>query len=496
MASTKEKFIEQRPIEIDIDTFAGFSPIWFRNSYSTIGNKNQANDMVDIDIRDPNVLTQGPALTEMTAGVVSTLIRSILKTAVLDNVSYAIGGNTLYQISRNAVSNTSPFPHTITKSGVTNIDGEDVVFYKSAIYYFYNHSGNAGDIGKYDLGATFTDNWGSTIPTGKGTLEYAPHQAILGGDDNCYFTNGKYIGRINSDGTLDLQALDFWTDAQTASIAWNFDRLIIALNRPNIKGSNMNQSGIYSWDTVSPSWDGNPIEVSGRITALKVKNGITFVWWDDGGGSDYHNFGYVDFSGHQCKVIRTCKGPAPEFYQVGEYDGFLAWASNGIIYLWGAKDPQLPVNLFAFCSGKYNTLGGIGTPFGDLLVASTDGATNYSLAKPGTSYSQSAYFKTIVFKVSAGWTKFQIDTIMIETDELSTGAKVNFRMYYNKGGANNYDDLDSITYLSDDPYKTRFKILNKSMQVEDFQLKIDFSESTSQVKIRRILIMGNIVKYN
>lgn len=65
--------------------------------------------MVDISLIDPNIITQGfgsAALTAGTqAGAVTTLIRGILKTCTSSNVSFAVGGNKLQQITNTAVTN-------------------------------------------------------------------------------------------------------------------------------------------------------------------------------------------------------------------------------------------------------------------------------------------------------------------------------------------------------------------------------------------------------
>ena len=357
---------------ITIDSFGGFAPAWFENTFPTYGNKNQASDMKNVDITDPNVLTQGPGIANLTAGTqagaVSTLIRSILNTPTSSEISYAIGGNQLYRITPTAVINAGNFPHEIDKAAVTLEHGEDVVYHKSTLYYFYNYGGTtAGDIGKYDLDATFDDDWGSTVPTGKAVLQYGPHQAINGGYDDVGFTNGRYVGRITKDGVLAPTAVDFWENSQAVSITWNNNRFLIAVNRPNLTAS-MNQSGIYTWNGAASTWEGDPIEVNGKIGALYTKNGVTFVWWQDATDANGFNFGYI--SGLQLMPIKRYTGSLPSFYQIGEYKGFVAWVSDGLVYIWGAKDPDIAVTISQYVAAKYSTVGGIGAPFGTLLIAS------------------------------------------------------------------------------------------------------------------------------
>jgi hypothetical protein len=472
---------------IQITDFGGFVPAWFENAYPFYGNKNQASDMRNADITDPNVLKPGPDVANLT-GTVTTLIRSILKIAVSDNVSYACGGNQYYKINASAISAVSPYPHTIDKGTVTGEDAEDLIYHKSIVYVFYNHSGSAGDIMKDNAG-TIDDDWGSTVPTGMGTLQNAPHQAINGGDDDVYFANGQYAGSIRANGNLELQALDFWTNAQVSSLTWNNNRVVIAVNRPNITGSNFSQSGIYYWNGVSSSWEGDPVEVSGRIGALYTKNGVTFCWWQDGTDTGAYSFGYVD--GGRVHSLKRYKGTLPLFYQVGEYKGFVAWVSNGLIYLWGSKDPDVPVTLSQYMTGKYSTVGGIASPFGDLLIASYSGA-NYSLAKP-SGYVADFTWKTRAFTVGSSGVVSQMDIIEIETEPLTSGAKANFTLTYDK--AKSTLALNSIDYSASTNI-TKHKIMAKGPIVEDFRLDIDNVGATTLVKIRSILISGYYVKKN
>lgn len=476
--------------------FGGFCPAWFENSYPYYGNKNQASAMENINIIDPNVLTQGPGAVDLTNGdengVVTTLIGSILKTATSNDVSFAVGVNLVYQISSTTVTDDGTYPLTIDKGGVTSEDGDDLLHYKSHLYVFYNHSGDAGDIAKVDLSAdTIDPDWGSTIPTGAATLEDAPHYAINAGDDVAYFTNGKYVGKIEGT-TLDTQALDFWDDAQTVSLTWNQNRVWVAVNRPNIPGSNFNLSGIYKWDGVATSWEGDPIEVSGRIGALYTKNGITFVWSQDSTSTGGFNFGYI--SGLQLIPIKRFTGSLPNQSQVGEHKGFLAWISDNKLYLWGARDVDLPTNIFQYISGKQATVGAFACPFGGIIISSYSGS-NYSLAKE-SGYTVDSNYNFIAYKMNGPGFKAQIDLIQIETEQMSTGAAVDFTLTYDKGKSTL--SLDQIAYSTDND--TIHKILpdNKGPQIEDFRLDIDFANgsTTNPVKIRSILIQGRWIKSN
>jgi len=432
---------------ININSFGGFSPAWFENSYSMYGNKNHANDMNNVDILDPNVLTQGPGAVDLTNGdengAVTTLISSMLRGVVSSNVSYAIGGAKMYQLSATTVTNAGVWPHTITGSGT--ITGCDLVHYKGYVLYSYNDAdlGGAGvqkgNIGAYNVDTPGFDDtyWTGTL---SGTaLEDAPHYMIVGGDDVCYITNGQYIATLD-DTTDNAQGLDFWQNSVVVSLTWNQNRIWAAVNRPNVSGSNFNQSGIYRWNGVSSFWEGDPIEVSGRIGALYTKNGVTYVWWQEGISDGGYSLGYID--GTVLKILRRYKGSLPNHSQVGEYDGLLGWISDNQLYLWGSKDADIPVKLFQYASPKQATAGAWAVPFGTPLLASYSGS-NYSLAKL-SGYTVSADHTSMVFKVSGAGFKSQIDLIQVDFEPLATGAKVDTTLYYNKKALNN-NKLEKIS---------------------------------------------------
>jgi hypothetical protein len=484
---------DQEPWTISIEDFGGFVPAWFENAYPFYGNKNQASDMKNADITDPNVLKPGPGVVALTggtqAGAVTTLIRSILRHAVSDNVSYACGGNKYHKISATAVTNSGgTYPYTIDKATVTGEDAEDLVYHKSIVYVFYNHSGSAGDILKDNAGTIDVD-WGSTVPTGMGTLQNAPHQAMNGGDDDAYFANGRYIGAIRASGTLVLDALDFWTNAEVSSITWNYNRVIAAVSRPNIAGSNFNQSAVYVWNGYSSSWEGDPIEVSGKIGALYTKNGVTFIWWQDSTDTGAYNFGYIG-SG-RINPLRRYEGGLPLYYQVGEYKGFIAWASGGLIYLWGSKDIDVPIIFFQYMEGSYATIGGIASPFGELLIAS-NATTNYDIAKP-SGYVTDFTWNTKAFRVGGPGFISQVDLIEVETEPLVSGARANFTLTYDKGKSTLA--LDSIIYAVATNI-TKHKLASKYPQVEDFRIDITNASSTTLTRIRSILIKGHYILKN
>jgi len=137
---------QDNTFQIIIDNFEGLAPAYYSNSWSSYGNKGSANSLKDVDISDPSILTQGSGLENITG--TTTLITSIMKNAVSDNVTFAVGGNKVYKLTPTSVILTGGFPAIIDKSGVTGEEADDIVYYNSYLYAFYNHSSSLGDIAK------------------------------------------------------------------------------------------------------------------------------------------------------------------------------------------------------------------------------------------------------------------------------------------------------------------------------------------------------------
>jgi hypothetical protein len=476
-----------------LNGFGGFCPSYFDNAYPFYGNKNQASEIIDVSLVDPNVLAQGPGTADLTGGdengeLGSVLISSILKHVVASGVTYACGQDKVFEITSTAVSN-GDWPLSIT--GGTYQVADSLIYYKSNIYVFWNDTGTEGEIAKIVPGTPSIDvDWGSTTPTGAAHLEDAPHYAINGGDDVVYFTNGQYVGTLEGT-TLTVQGLDFWTNSETVSVTWNHNRVKIAVNRPNVAGSNFNLSAVYAWNGVSSAWEGDPIEISGEIGALYTKNGVDFIWWKDGTSTGGYYFGYL--GGSRAEPLRRYKGSLPNQNQVGEHDGLITWVTDNKIYKWGARDNDVEVKMFHYMSGEHATIGAMAAPFGDLLVSSY-ASTEYSLAK-ASGYSKSARYRTMAFNVSGVDFKSQVDLIQVEFETLSTGAKCDFTLTYDKAAST--QSLTQIAYSATDA-STRRKILNRSFQVEDFRLDISWANGsvTNPVDIRSIFIKGHYIKDN
>jgi len=470
--------------EININRHRGYSEKYYENSYSSFGDKGQANDMRNISLFDPNLIAPGPGMTALTggtqAGAVTTLIKGMLRKARTTNESYGIGGNKLYQLSATAVANAGIWPHTITHDG--SEDGEDVLHYKGKILYSYNQTGSVGDIGSYDLSSTFDDDyWTATL--GGTALTSNPHQMIAGGDDVVYIANGEYIAYLD-DTTDNDKGLDFPTGSVVNSLTWNNNRVFAAVNNPNLSGANINQSIIYKWNGYSSSWEGDPAQVNGRIGALYTKNGITYVWWEEYvSGTARLTFGIL--IGGVVQPLKTFSGNLPLYYQVGEMGPYIVWLSGQRVYAYGPVSGEVSAEMFQITSCSYSTAGALANPFGKLMLASNF-TTSYDLAVE-TNYATDSYYYTLLFPTSVGGRLNSMEYLEINFEKLTTGQRVDLTLKDSKGTSL---WTDTISYSADGAVTK--KIFNPRAEAENYQLQYSWTngQASSQIKIRSVVARG------
>ena len=129
------------------------------------------------------------------------------------------------------------------------------------LFYIYNTS-SAGNIGMYDLSATFDDDWMSTIPTGAATLNKAPHPYMEWYDGLMYFGNGRYLasfdGRTGDNGTLNTAALDLPQGWEITALFSTPNYIGVCAWRSTIGqvySGNRTESAAFLWNGVDSSFE-------------------------------------------------------------------------------------------------------------------------------------------------------------------------------------------------------------------------------------------------
>ena len=469
------------------DFLGGYAPDYMGSEFPTYGNRNMASRMRNV-FPNSHFLVPGPKPTTLTngdqVGVVNTLIRSILNRAVANNETYGVGGNKLYKLSSNTVISDANFPHTINHPTATGEVAEDVKFYRGAIYCVYNHSAG-GDILKLTLPNTFNSDFLSTIPVGKFTLQAGvPHPMEVGGDDVLYIGNKNFVSSYNGRTNVATEkALDLPPDCVIVDIKYYNQRLYITANEPDLTGDNQIKKSLYIWNLVAKSWDWETPRI-GRGGGMFIKSdGVLFIFYQDI-TSGKSSLGYID--GRQLREVTQFTGSLPQFYQITEYQGFVVWVSDNLLYAWGSGEAQLPARVFQMMKGKHGTVEAISAPFGKMFIASTDGATNFDLSR-GLNYETDANWKSMNFDISGAGRTGMVDKILMNFEKLEIGAKLNLTLRDNK---NNAFYTTSITGTG----KTRF-FEKLSKTAENLRIELDYSagSSTAPVKVKNIFVDTHII---
>jgi len=465
--------------------YQGFSPLAHLNSLTPSGNAGHASVMTNCDVLS-DLLTQGPALTNLTngtqAGVVSELINFIMDKAVADDTTYGIGPTKLFKISSTTVASggTPSWPRTITNC----TDGESVINMGGKLYYLYNTS-TAGDIGRYDLSAEFIDAWGSTTPTGFAALQKANHPSASK-EDLILFGNGRYLGTYIGDSTTLAPAkLDFGSGTSVDDVIFHANQWIIAVNS-GITGTNRTIGQVYIYDggALSSILSDEAGVGFQRIGWLYELNGIVYIAYQDLSSTGGYKIGYL--AGRQIKPLGYFTGSLPNFAQKTLFKGTILFVSSGLIYSAGAIIDEFPFQISQLADGGYATVGALAAPFGTPMVASTE-STNFKLAK-FSGYDVSCSWKSIIIPTVSGRYKGYVDEIVVLTKTLGASARCDLTIEADQ--ATSTSTTQQITGTS-----KRKHIFNNFglITLEDFRIALSWANgnASNDCAIREIQVFGH-----
>lgn len=369
------------------------------------------------------------------------------------------------------------WPQTITGM----ISGESLVRLKQNLYGFYN-GGEDGDIFKMPLNTETIDNtWGSTTDL---KLELAPHPAAVK-EDIMIFGNGRYLGvYIEGSSILDTQKLDFGEGSEVADVVFHANVWWIAVNYGEGKRG---QIYLYDGSAISNLLSDEAGIGDQKIGFLYVLNGIVYVSYDDN-SSEGFSIGWL--SGRQIKPLRYFSGTLPNHRQKALYKNTIIFVSEGDIWSCGAPVEQLPIQISKLADGGYSTIGGIASPFGTPLVASSDGSGNFRIAK-FSGYSSDSNWKSIFVDITSGRLLGKVNTIIVNTKPLVGSARCDITLEGDQGAYTS----SSFTVATANKTRHVFKAINLKA-VPDIRLVLSFAngDGTNTCPVRKVSIMGNFVE--
>jgi len=450
--------------------FGGYAPAYWTNSYSSIGNSNQANAMVSVDLTDPSVLKQGPGLANLDGDTNPTgTIKGITKYVTSADKAYGISATKIYEITSTAIVEKSP------DSAITG--GEDICLYGDKLKFSHDT-----DIGSADNPwANPNENWWTTTLSGTALQSGEVHQLLVAGTTGLMTVlDGSWVGSWDgtADGGTTQKAFDTQdTDIHLVSQVYNQNRFWFAGNKPNASGRN--EASIFVWDGNSASWE-NQIKIDGKIGTLFVMNGITFVIYTKNLADTVCTLGYID--GVQVRDIKNYDGSLPSWYQTCQYKDFTLWASGTDLMAYGGGDLEVGTRLF-----KLGTCGagGLANPFGTPITASANKLEKLS------GYTKTSSWHSLLFQLGGTGRKSVIDKLIFNIDKPSTGARVDWTLKNNSGTSLRTGTLS----YSANGVITR-KIFYPKVDAENCQIRLDFSNgsTTNALAIRDITLTGHYLE--
>jgi len=173
---------------------------------------------------------------------------------------YGIGSDAKIQraIRSTAVISTTGWPVSITAHAGHNTPvGEDIIIYNQGgtDYAFYSWSDNTdGDVGRFNLDATFDDDYMSTVPSGGAVLSTKNYHPMIVALNRLFIGDGNKLHQLINT-TYSASKLELPTGYIITSFSLLDSYLIIYAHRQRGTTVERFNATAFIWDFVSPTWD-------------------------------------------------------------------------------------------------------------------------------------------------------------------------------------------------------------------------------------------------
>lgn len=283
-------------------------------------------------------------------------VTAILKNGVVSgNKAYCIeGGNLLHEVAvattTPTIQNTGSWPHTIAPhGGHTTVVGEDVIRYSlnGTPYIFYSWNDNTdGDIGRYDISATFDDDYVSTAATSGAVLnKNYPHPMTVGDDNILYVGDGPNVASLQgstSAGIWNPSALDLPDDYVITSFAKT--RLFLVIYAYQTSDPTFSAGAFLRGKTTAFFWDytSDSFTYAYDMTGNYVNGGFNidgvpgcFVFGKSADNVNAKQSKMLLFNGSNFDTVVDFTDDIPGHGGVEVSGNTIFWNSDGHIYSYG-----------------------------------------------------------------------------------------------------------------------------------------------------------------
>jgi hypothetical protein len=330
----------------------------------------------------------------------------------------------------------------------------------------------------------------STVPTGAIALQKADHP-VATKQDLMLFGNGRYVGVFyNSTTTLNDKRLDFGSDAKVADVCFDSNAWWICVNKGTGVSTDRQYASIFQYDaSATTALLTDEIAVGAqKIGFIYPIEGIKYVAYQDLTTAGGFAIGYI--KGRAIVPLKYFTGTLPTYAQKALYLNTILFLSNAKVYTCGAVEEKLPVQISQLASGGYATAGAIAAPFGTPMIASTDGGSNFKLAKFSGIDVNATWRSLVIPTINENMVGF-IDKIIVLTKTLGSSARCDLIVERDQASASG--STQQITGSG----KRRFSFNSLGLTaIEDFRVFLNWAngDTTNNVSIRRIEVIGHYVE--
>lgn len=421
--------------------------------------------MVGVDVHSkPGAMTGSYAMTNADAGtaVVDALC---LAKVTLPNGNTFFGSSTSGKIWKVTTAGVVSLVHTNTNGAILGMG-----FFNGYLYY-----ASASKLGRQaealasseSSWSSHSDNWATF------TNANASYHPMVEQNLSLFIGDGKYVAAVDSSNTFSANALDLQTQhVVTALVPFENDILI-----GTIVGAYNNRSGIFRWDTYSPSWTTEDYVDEVGINCFINADDTMFISIGTIGNIYY----YTGSKAKKWKRLRDGRNSVTtgvNAYGSGNLNGNPLFATIRGIYSLGRADDSFPlaqVIEYVPSLGQGTTLGALATVGSQVFVSYKNGSS-YGIDKLDTN-KQSGFIETPLIVGRP-------QSLVVKYDSLPSGTSISLQTSID--GAS----YSSVDMEKDDEDERVYRMKNQPVNKSTFQARITLNASTTNSpEIRELEIL-------
>jgi len=355
------------------------------------------------------------------------------------------------------------------------------------LFYIYQD-----DFGMYDLSSVFDHDWGSTIPTGKGALQDAPHPTIEWQSFR-WIGNGQYLakfdGQTGDNGTIELTKLNLGQGWEITALFPTRNYIGICAWRKNVAGPGYRtESKVFFYDGTSTDYDYHIPIAENKILGAYNHNGVILLWMH-GRDIAVTLARLIEDGTKKIRKLKTSIGgtvtPFVNVYKnaIDNFGNRVIFGSEYLIWSYGGEEEGQPNAItipWGFAGATNDVIGALSTVGHNRVFVSWTDATNgkYYLSKAVTGNSTRATYRGNYTDFGQ---KIRINYIKFYFKPLITSDSVTVSLDTDYGTAN---VLGTITEATDGAITT--KRFNKIINCHSFRPVISWT--TGGVAFSKVVV--------